>query len=310
MRQKRPFLASVVTVVVLAVCWGPIWFMIVVASHDTSAATRFPPPGFPGGSLIENAATVLASLAFGSALLNSAIVSACVALGGALVCALAGFAFAKLRFPGRGVLFGLLLVGLTLPVQLAVIPNYLLMSALGWVDSLTALIVPGLASAFGVFWMRQHIAGALSDEVLDAAALDGCGPWRTFRFVALPVVRPGAAVLAGLLFVSSWSDFMWPFIVLRSPKSQTVQVALRGLQGEYGIDYSLVFTGALLATAPMVVLLLIAGRWALRAPDPSSGGPPLWAARRRPAPEPTRRRLGSPPRQPGEPARPHPQRQR
>ena len=280
------------TIVVLVVCWAPIWFMLVVASHDSSAATRFPPPALPGGSLPENVATLLSALALGHALVNSVIVSASIAVGGSLVCALAGFAFAKLRFPGRAPLFAVLLIGLTLPVQLAVIPNYLLMSALGWVDSLTALIVPGLASAFGVFWMRQHIATALSDEVLDAAALDGCGPWRIFRFVAFPVVRPGAAVLAGLLFVASWSDFMWPFIVLRSPSAQTVQVALRGLQGEYGIDYSLVFTGALLATAPMLLLLLITGRWALRAPDRSSDGPPRAAPRRRRAERPTLRSSG------------------
>jgi cellobiose transport system permease protein len=147
-----------------------------------------------------------------------------------------------------------------LPVQLAVIPQYLLVSAFGWVDSLTALIVPALASAFGVFWMRQYIVATLPDELLDAAALDGCGTGRTFRHVAWPLVRPGAAVLAGILFVTTWSDFMWPFIVLRSPGAQTVQVALRALQGEYGVDYALVFTGALLATAPMVMMLIVAGR--------------------------------------------------
>nr|WP_223169278.1 carbohydrate ABC transporter permease [Microbacterium sp. MF43] len=187
---------------------------------------------------------------------------------------MAGYAFAKLRFPGRGALFAVTLIGLTLPVQLAVIPNYLLMSALGWADGLQALIVPGLASAFGVFWMRQHIAATLPDDVLDAAALDGCGTWSAFRHIALPLVRPGAAVLAALLFASSWSDFMWPFIVLRSPGSQTVQVALRGLQGEFGVDYALVFTGALLATAPMLLLLVIAGHRVTRGLVPWSPAPP------------------------------------
>ena len=255
------------------VCWAPIWFLLVVASHDSDAATTFPPPLLPGGRFVDNARAVLESVSFGRALLNSFVVSGCIAVGAALICAMAGYAFAKLRFRGRGTLFALTLVGLTLPVQLAMIPNYLLMSALGWVDELQALIVPGLASAFGVFWMRQHITATLPDDVLDAAALDGCGPWSTFRHIALPLVRPGVAVLAALLFVSSWGDFMWPFIVLRSPGSQTVQVALRGLQGEFGTDYALVFTGAALATAPMLLLLLIAGRRATRGLAPWTPAP-------------------------------------
>lgn len=268
-RRARLLGAVAMATVAVVVCWGPIWFMVVIGSHDSSAATTFPPPLLPGARLLENAQAALEAVAFGRSLVNSVIVSGCIALGGAFVCALAGYAFAKLRFPGRGVLFGVVLVGLTLPVQLALIPNYLLVSALGWVDGLQALIVPGLASAFGVFWMRQHISATLSDEVLEAAALDGCGVWSTFRFVGLPLVRPGAAVLAGLLFVSSWSDFMWPFIVLRSPAAQTVQVALRGLQGEFGVDYALVFTGALLATAPMLLLLGLTGRRATRELDRS-----------------------------------------
>ncbi|MCH6231467.1 carbohydrate ABC transporter permease [Microbacterium sp. CFH 31415] len=257
-RSARIEVAVVVAAAI--VCWLPIWFMLVVASRDSASATTFPPPLLPGGSLVDNVGTVLAAVSFGRALVNSVIVAGCVALGGALVCALAGFAFAKLSFPGRRPLFMLVMLGLTLPVQLAVIPQYLLVSAFGWVDSLTALIVPALASAFGVFWMRQYIVATLPDELLDAAALDGCGTVRTFRHVAWPLVRPGAAVLAGILFVTTWCDFMWPFIVLRSPRGQTVQVALRALQGEYGADYALVFTGALLATAPMILMLVVAGR--------------------------------------------------
>jgi cellobiose transport system permease protein len=264
-RRRR---ARLILPIAVVICWAPIWFVIVVASRSSAAAITFPPPLLPGGGLIENVEAVLSAVSFGRAVWNSVLVSGSIAVGGALVCALAGFAFAKLRFRGREALFAMVLIGLTLPVQLAVIPNYLLMSVLGWVDSLWALIVPGLASAFGVFWMRQHVAATLPDEMLDAAALDGCGPAQTFWHVAFPLVRPGAAVLAGILFVSSWSDFMWPFIVLRSPGSQTVQVALAALQGEYGVDYALVFAGALMATAPMLALLVACGRWATRGLTP------------------------------------------
>jgi cellobiose transport system permease protein len=270
--RRRSRAGRVALTVAAAVCWAPIWLMLVWASHESAASTTFPPPLLPGDRLVENARAALAAVEFGRSLVNSAVVSGCVAVGGAFLCALAGYAFAKLRFPGRGILFTVVLVGLALPVQLALIPNYLLMSELGWIDGLQALIVPGLASAFGVFWMRQHIAASLPDDVLDAAALDGCSPWATFRHVALPLVRPGATVLAAVLFVSSWSDFLWPFVVLRSPGSQTVQVALRGLQGEYGVDYGLVFAGALLATVPMLLLLGVIGLRATHGLAPSSRG--------------------------------------
>ncbi|MDY0908829.1 carbohydrate ABC transporter permease [Microbacterium sp. CFBP9034] len=271
---RRRGSASALLVIAAVVCWAPIWFMVIVATRDSATATTFPPPLLPGGDLSANLERVLATVSFSRAVLNSVLAAACVAVGGALLCALAGYAFAKLRFPGRHVLFAVVLVGLTLPAQLAVIPSYLLVSALGWVDSLSAVIVPGLASAFGVFWMSQHIAAALPDELLAAASLDGCGPGRAFWHVALPLVRPGAAVLAGILFVSTWSDFMWPFIVLRSPDSQTIQVALSALQSEYGVDYALVFAGALLATAPVVLLAALGGRWMTRGliPRPANRG--------------------------------------
>ena len=280
--------AWVVLVGTVAVCWTPIWFMVVVASHDSAAATTFPPPAVPGPELASNVARVFSAISFGGALTNSVVVAASTAVGGALLCALAGFAFAKLRFRGRRTLFAAVLIGLTLPVQLAMIPSYLLVSALGWADSLQAVILPGLASAFGVFWMRQHIAATLPDDTLAAAYLDGCGPWGTFRHVAFPTIRPGVLVLAGILFVSAWSDFMWPFIVLRSPGSYTIQVALSALQSEFGIDYSLVFAGALLATVPVVALVAIVSRWM-----PADGAPRTWgvSARRGGA---ERRRLTQP----------------
>lgn len=264
MRGRLPW-AHLALITAALLCWAPIWFMVVVASHDSSAATTFPPPLLPGGELGTNLQRAISTVSFGRALVNSLLVSGTVAVGGAVLCALAGFAFAKLRFRGRSALFTVVLLGLTLPVQLSVVPSYLLVSALGWVDTLTGVVVPALASAFGVFWMRQHIAAGLSDDVLDAAALDGCGPWRSFRHIALPFVRPGVAVLGAILFVTTWSDFLWPFLILRSPGAHTIQVALSALQSEFGVDYSLVFAGALLATAPVILLVLVAGKWMTRA---------------------------------------------
>jgi cellobiose transport system permease protein len=253
-------LGAALVVASVLVCWAPIWFMLVVSSRDSSAATTFPPPLLPGGDFLANLTRVVEAIPIAQALANSLVVAAAIALGQALLCTLAGFAFAKLRFRGRSTLFAVVIVALTLPTQLAVIPNYLLISSFGWLDSLQALIIPGLASAFGVFWMRQHITAALSDETLDAAALDGCGVWGTFWRVAFPIVRPGAVILAVIVFAGSWNDFLWPLIVLRSPAVQTVQVAVSALRDQYGIDYALVFAGALLSMVPMIALAVWAGR--------------------------------------------------
>ncbi|MGU3646529.1 carbohydrate ABC transporter permease [Microbacterium sp. C23T] len=258
-RRTRHRLATVALILAPAcvVCWLPLCFMLVVASRESSAATTFPPPLLPGDRLLANIGAVMELVPLGRALVNSFLVSASVATAQALLCALAGYAFAKLRFRGRRTLFAIVLVALVLPVQLAVIPNFLLISRLGWGDTLQALIVPGLASAFGIFWMRQHISVALSDDVIAAAALDGCGPAKTFWHVGLPMVLPGTVVLGAIVFVSTWTDFTWPFIVLRSPGTSTVQVALAALRTDYGVDYSLAFAGALLATVPVLVFAVV-----------------------------------------------------
>ena len=259
-RTRRSLARSAVIGAAAVVCGAPIWFMLVVASRDSSAATGFPPPLLPGGALLANTVRVLELVPFASALANSFAVSAAVGIGQALLCALAGYAFAKLPFRGRSALFGVVIVALALPTQLAVIPNYLLISSLGWLDSLQALIVPGLASAFGIFWMRQHIAVAVSDETLDAAAIDGCGPWGTFWHIAFPVIRPACTVLAVIVFATTWSDHMWPLMVLRSPAAHTVQVALSALRDQYGLDYAAIFTGALIAMVPMIAIAIWSGR--------------------------------------------------
>ncbi|MCC2031519.1 carbohydrate ABC transporter permease [Microbacterium allomyrinae] len=260
---RRPRWPYILLVPAALLAWAPIYYMFVVASRDAAAATAMPPPILPGTEFASNVAQVLEIVPFLQTAGNSLVVSLSVAAGHAVLCALAGYAFATLAFRGRTVLSVLVIVALTLPTQLAVIPSYMLVGWLGWLDSLQALIVPGLVSAFGILWMRVQIGLALPGEVLDAAALDGCGPWRTFWFVAFPLIRPASLVLGAIVFVSTWSDFMWPFIVLRSPEAQTVQVALRALQSDHWVDQSLAFAGALLATLPMIALLLAGARWAL-----------------------------------------------
>ncbi|MFC6083244.1 carbohydrate ABC transporter permease [Sphaerisporangium aureirubrum] len=241
-------------------CVFPLYWMFVVATTDTAAATNLPPEIVPGGNFFHLAGLVFSTVPFVQSIINSLIVAGTIGVGQALLCALAGFAFAKLRFRGRDALFLLVVLTMTVPTQLAIVPQYMIISSLGWVDTLQALIVPGLANAFGIFWMRQHMANAISDEILQAARIDGATIWQIFWRIAFPLVRPAAFVLGLLGFVYAWNDFLWPFVVLKSPEMYTVQIAIKALQNSFNIDLGLAMSGSFLATLPLIILFVFVGR--------------------------------------------------
>jgi cellobiose transport system permease protein len=238
----------------------PLYWMLVVASAGSAAAHAVPPRVIPGGQLLSIVNLVVTTIPFIQSLLNSTIVALSVGVGQAVLCALAGYAFAKLTFRGRNGLFIVVVLTMTVPLQLAIIPQYLVISTIGWVDTLQALIVPGLASAFGIFWMRQHIGSAVSDELIQAAKLDGCTSWQVFWRIVFPVIRPAAFVLGMLGFVTAWNDFLWPFIVLKSPELYTVQLAIKLLQSQRAVDLGLAMAGSLLATLPLLIVFAFVGR--------------------------------------------------
>ncbi|GLI26928.1 sugar ABC transporter permease [Agromyces rhizosphaerae] len=239
----------------------PLYWMFVVASNDSSAVNRVPPAIVPGTQFLENAAQVFEAVPFWQNLANSFIVSILIAIGQVLLSALAGFAFAKLDFPGRNFLLVLVVGTMTVPLQLAVVPQFMIIDQLGWVNDLRALIVPGLVTAFGVFWMRQAIDNSLPDELIDAARIDGARNLRVFWSIALPSIRPAASVLGLFAFMTAWNDFFWPLIVLNSPSAFTVQVALRQLQSQaYVTDYGVQMAGIVLATVPLLLIFVLLGR--------------------------------------------------
>ncbi|MGW6503685.1 carbohydrate ABC transporter permease [Nonomuraea angiospora] len=241
-------------------CIFPLYWMFVVATTDSATATQLPPKITPGGNFFHLAELVFTTVPFVRSIVNSLIVAGTIAVGHAVLCSLAGFAFAKLRFPGRNVLFLIVVLTMTVPTQLAVIPQYMIISSLDWVDTLQALVVPGLASAFGIFWMRQHLSSTISDEILQAARIDGANTWQIFWRIAFPLVRPAAFVLGLLGFVTSWNDFLWPFIVLKSPEMYTAQIAIKALQNSLDVDLGLAMSGSFLATLPLLVLFVFVGR--------------------------------------------------
>jgi cellobiose transport system permease protein len=238
----------------------PLYWMFVIATTDSATAYKMPPAVVPGDNFLHLAGLVFTTVPFLRALANSLIVALSIGVGQAVLCALAGYAFAKLRFRLRNALFLFVVLTMTVPTQLAAIPQYMIISSLGWVDTLQALIVPGLASAFGIFWMRQHLTNALSDELLQAARIDGANSWQIVWRIAFPLVRPAALVLSLFGFVTAWNDFLWPFIVLKSPERYTVQIAIKALQSNRDIDLGLAMSGSFLATIPLLVIFVFVGR--------------------------------------------------
>jgi len=237
----------------------PLYWSLVVASQTNTAIGKVPPAIVPGDKLVGNIGRVFSTTDFSAALFNSFLVAGSITVSVVFFSTLAGFAFAKLRFRGHKVLLVITIVTIMMPSQLGIIPLYLLMGELGWTNHLQAVVVPGMVSAFGVFFMRQYLVEAVPTELLDAGRVDGCSTIRIVWHIVLPAARPAIAVLGLLTFMQAWNDFFWPLVVL-SPENQTVQVALSALASGYHEDYSLVLTGAMLATFPLLVVFALLGR--------------------------------------------------
>lgn len=250
-----------VLVVALLISAYPLYFAFLLASSTAADIAKNPVPSLiPSAHFVENIQRVLGSgIDLWGAFLNSLIVSSVISLSVVFFSTLAGYAFSKLRFRGRDGLLTFVIATMAVPAQLGVVPLFIVMAKLHWTGELIAVIVPGMASAFGVFWMTQYIRDALPYELIEAARVDGASMFRTFRSVALPAARPAAAMLALFTFVGSWTNFFWPFIVLGA-KNPTLPVALQLLQASYFKDYSLIMAGVVIATVPLLLLFAVAGR--------------------------------------------------
>ena len=240
----------------------PFYWMFVVSSNTNAEISKSPPSLIPGGRFLIVAEKVLSAegVYFNTALMYTFIVGTSIAVAQVVFSAFAGFAFAKLNFKGRK-FFILFIVGtMMLPSQLGIIPLFILVKNLQMIDTLYALIVPALVTAFGVFWMRQIIDAQVPNELLEAASIDGASVPRIFFGIVLPIIRQSSFVLGLFAFLASWNDYLWPTIVLQSPQNFTLQVALTQLKPMYGLDYALQMGGAFLATAPLLILFVFVGR--------------------------------------------------
>jgi multiple sugar transport system permease protein len=191
---------------------------------------------------------------------NSVFVTFTRVLGQVVFAAAAGFAFARLRFPGRNILFFLILAVMMVPGQVTLVPNYVLLRDLGWLDSYQGLIVPSLFSAFGTFLMRQFFL-SMPQDLLDAASIDGCNPLQTFSFIALPLARTVLVAFGVLVTLWSWNDLLWPLIITKSTDMQLLSVGIAYFQGQFVSNYAVMMAAATLSTIPMIILFVVAQRF-------------------------------------------------
>ena len=263
------YLALVISFLVAAF---PVYWMFVVSTGTEASISKIPPQVTPEGHFLTNLREVLGlqDVFLLQSLINSAIVSTIVTVSVLFFCSLAGFAFAKLRFRGSHVLMIFVILTLTIPNQLGVVALYIIMSKLPWLDgetwngNLVAVIVPGLVNAFGVFYMRQFILGAVPDELIESARVDGATTMRIYWSVVLPAIRPAMAVLGLLTFVAVWNEFQWPLITLNGTENPTAMVAISDLASGVYVQYRRVLSGAFLATLPLIVMLFIGGKQIVR----------------------------------------------
>jgi len=233
----------------------PLLWMVSVSFMQPGAASSYPPPLLPADATLQNYRDLFARVNMGGYLLNSLVVACGLTVTSVLFNVMAGYAFAKLQFAGRDALFKTLLAALVIPGQVAMMPLFLMLKAMGLVNTWAGVIVPGMAGVFGIFLVRQY-ARSIPDALLEAARMDGAGELRIFVLVVLPMLKPVLVTLAVFAFLGSWNDFMWPLIVLTDSTLHTAPVALASLSREHVQDSELMMAGSVVTIAPVLVLFL------------------------------------------------------
>jgi multiple sugar transport system permease protein len=267
---------SRITLHFLLIVGAIIMIMPFVAMVSTSLKTRteilteFPPKLIPSSLAFSNYSTAFTSLPFDRFYVNSLIVAASVTILDSFLSSMAAFAFARLRFKGRNVLFFLYLIGLMIPSQVLLLPNFIIIRQLGWFDSFFALIVPSSFSAVSIFLLRQYYR-SFPLEFDEAARIDGASSLRIWWNIILPNSKPILAARAVFIFLASWNDFLWPLVVTNSPSMRTLPVGLSMFQGQYNVRWELLMAASVVALVPVLVIYIFAQNWIIKGLAVSSG---------------------------------------
>lgn len=238
----------------------PFYYMLVFSTHRSATILDIPPPLWFSDALIQNYNELLEALPFWNAMWNSVAIATIHTALVLFFCSLVGYGFAKFRFPGRDMMFTFLLATLMIPGVLGLIPSFVVMKWFNWLDTWWPMIIPGIANAFGVFWMRQYIDGAIPNDLMDAARIDGAHEFRIYWNIVIPVIVPALAAFAILTFMGSWNSFQWPLLILKDEAKYTLPVALSTLRSLRGNELGVQILGATIAILPILIVFIAASR--------------------------------------------------
>ena len=268
-RQRRQLLGNaawyaVLTLLALITVFPFLWMLLTSLKGPLDPIASVPPQLIPAHPTLANYEKVLASLPILKFFFNSITVAVVVCVLNVLVSAMAAYPLAKMRFFGRDAIFYLLLATLIVPAQLTYIPSFVLaVNTFHYYDTLPAVILPSLASAFNIFLMRQAFRGVPND-LIDAARVDGAGEWRVWWQILLPIVRPSMAAVAIFTFVTSWNDFLWPSLMLHTREGMTLPVGLAALQGFFSSDFRSIAAGVTMTVIPILLFFIVVQRHFVR----------------------------------------------
>lgn len=242
---------------------APVLYALLISVETAADSMAFPPKFIPSQLYLESYTKALQTAPVFRFILNSFLVSAAVTLGQLITCSLAAYAFAFLEFPGRKLWFYVFLSTMMIPWEATIIPNYFTIRSLDWLDTYQGLAVPFLASAFGTFLLRQAFQ-TLPKEIFEAARMDGCGQFRFFLTMVLPLSRPALATLAVYAFLTTYNQYMWPLLVTNSDSIRTVQIGLAMLQWDQAIAWNTSMAGVVLVSLPTILLLVFGQKQLVR----------------------------------------------
>jgi multiple sugar transport system permease protein len=239
---------------------APFYFMFVFATHPRSEIFSMPPPLWFGDAFLQNLDILRAKVPLWRNLGWSVYVGLMSTALTLLFCAMGGYAFAVYEFRFKKQLFGIVMATMLIPSFLGMIPSFLIMDFLGWIDQPRALYIPGAAPAMGIFLMRQYILSAIPRELIEAARMDGCNEFRIFRSVVLPLLGPVFGTLGLITFISSWNNFIGPLVVMRSVEMYTFPLALRSVQSPVDTEWGALMAGSAIAVLPLLILFVFSSR--------------------------------------------------
>lgn len=254
------FVAYLFVLVGALIMLAPFYFMFVFATHSRTEIFSMPPPLWFGSALLENMNILTEKIPFWKNLGWSLYVAIASTLLTLLFCSMAGYAFALMDFKFKNFLFAWVLGTMLIPSFMNMIPTFMVMDLLGWIDEHRALYIPGAAGAFGIFLMRQFASTAIPKELIEAARMDGCGEFAIYWRIVLPLLKPALGTLGLVTFIGSWNNFIGPLIVMRSADNYTLPLALRSLQSPVNTEWGALMTGSAIATIPLIFLFAISSR--------------------------------------------------